>query len=229
MATVKKVEVVNEKQEVGTVNKAEYDSLKSQFDELKAMLLDNISKQKEDKAEAVADTSDKDEEELESEELSIAPHTMINVTNLYFGELYLQGIDSKVIKFPAFGVTLPMTYADVAHAQSQARSFAEDGHFYIHNKKAVKTLYLEDAYKKFIQKDKLINIYKLSETQIRDMVLHTTDSIKDTIANMTIATIIEDDKKAYDKKKIKDNTKILLIGELLNIDLMKEAKKLIEA
>jgi ElaB/YqjD/DUF883 family membrane-anchored ribosome-binding protein len=223
-------------------SKADYDELKSQFDALKKMLMENMAttakvakeaadkvkeaadKVKETTKEVVEDTEDS-EDEFENMGTSIDPNCMINVTNMYYGELLLQGIN-KVIDFPAFGVTLPMTYGDIAHAQSQARSFAEDGHFYIHNKKAVKTLYLEDAYENFIKKDKLVGIYSLSQKQIKDMILHTTDGIKKTIADMTIATLISDEKKDYEHKKIKDNSKISYIGELLGVDLVKESKKI---
>lgn len=215
-------------EELETVSKSDYDELKNEFDELKALLLESMKAKEIKKDEVVVGKNEVDNDELESPEMSIAPHTMINVTNLFYGQLFLQGVN-KVIEFPTFGVTLPMTYEDVAHAQSQARSFAEQGYFYIHNKKAVKTLYLEDAYKNFIQKDKLVNIYKLSESQIKDIISHTTEGIKKTIVDMTIDTLVSDEKKDYEHKKIKDNSKVLLIGELLGTDLIKESKKLIES
>ena len=185
--------------------KAEYEKLKKESETLK---LEN--KKSEDQDEYNGD-------------LTIAPSKMINVTNLFFGELYLEGVHG-VISFPTFGVTRPMTFEDISHAQSTARAFAEDGYFYIHDENAVKLLYLEDNYQHFIKKDKIKKILSLSENQIEDLIKNTTPVIKDTIANMIIDGLVKDENLDYQYKKFTDKNKIVIVGKVLDKDLIGLAK-----
>lgn len=195
--------------------KAEYERLMKESEELKKIKVENKK-------------SDDQIEEENNGDLSISPSKMINVTNLFFGELYLEGIHG-VISFPTFGVTRPMTFDDISHAQSRARTFAEEGYFYIHDKNAVKLLFLEDNYQHFIKKDKIKNILNLSENQIEDLIKNTTIVIKDTIANMIIDGLVKDDKLEHQNKKFTDKNKIVFVGNVLNKDLIGLAKTIIDA
>ena len=191
--------------------KAEYEKLKAETEALK---LEN-KKSEEDQDECNGD-------------LSISPSKMINVTNLFYGTLYLEGLHGT-LEFPGFGITRPMTFEDISHAQSKARTFATEGYFYIHDENAVKLLYLEDSYKHFVKKDKIKKILDLSEKQIKDLIGNTTQIIKDTIASMIVDGLVKDEDLDYQDKLFASKSKIAVVGDALGKDLIEISRQIIES
>lgn len=205
----KKEEIIEKKNIIEEIDyKAEYEKLKA---ETEAIKLENEKSDDEDNGD-----------------LMISPNKMINVTNLFFGILFLEGIHG-VIEFPGFGITRPMTFEDISHATSQARSFAEKGYFYIHDENAVKLLYLEDNYKHFIKKDKIKKILELSTNQIKDLIKNTTPVIKETIGSMLVDGLVKDDVLDYNDKKFRDKNKIVVVGEALDKDLIGLSRQVLDS
>jgi hypothetical protein len=197
--------VIKTEKKVEIDYKAEYEKLMKESEALKLTVENNKS----------------EEQEESNGDLNISPSKMINVTNLFYGKLLLEGIHG-IISFPTFGVTRPMTFEDISHAQSNARSFAEEGYFYIHDENAVKLLYLEDNYQHFIKKDKIKKILELSEHQIKDLIENTTPLIKESIASMIIDGLVNE-------KNLEYQNKIGIVGKVLDKDLIGTAKTITDS
>jgi|GEM_PF-1289973 len=158
------------------------------------------------------------------EELDIIPlNKLINVTSLFNGILTLKGANDSTMKFNNFGITLPMTFQDLSSACSHSRRFAEEGFFFIHNEQAVKSLYLADYYKKFINKNTLENIITLPAEKIASMYKNTTNTLKDTIIDLIVKGIVANDPQYLDR------TKIYKLSELIAVDIYRKSDSLVRS
>ena len=204
--------------------KSEYEKLKNEFGDLKAMMAQLIESQKTNSVkENVEDKSIKDLNDTVIDDAVIIPtNKMVYLTNLFDGKMYLTGSNNKPVNFENFGVTLPVTYEDLQYICSNHRSFAEKGYFFIHNKDMVHALYLDEAYKKIVNKSVIETILKLSAKQIEEIMNNTTSTIKDTIFN-TVVNGVKNVSPEYS-----DTTKIGLVGKLYGKDIFETAQKLRE-
>lgn len=194
--------------------KTEYEKLQSQFNEMKEQFAQLMKVQSEN--------SNKVSEDIQDEEAPIIPSNKItNITNIFDGKMYLNA-NNKIIGFESFGMTLPVTFEDLQYICANHRTFAEKGYFFIHNKDMIHALYLDEAYKKIINKSTIEHILKLTDKQITETISNTTDTIKDTIINLIVKGVKDNKPEYADKRKID------LISELTGQDIFKLAQDLRE-
>jgi len=200
----------------------EKEKLKSELDELKQLVAQLLKDKQESSANVSVAT---DPQEIEEDVAIIPPNKMINVTSLFYGGMTLTG-NNKRIRFERFGVTQPVSFEDLTHICSNHRNLAEEGAFFIHNKDAVKSLYLEDNYKKFINKQTIENFITLPEEQMRSMFKNTTKEIQETIVDLVI-----DGVKKYIKgedSKYSNRNKVEIISELSGKNIYQLANEAVE-
>ncbi len=211
---------------VKTKAQIEQDQLKNDVNDLKEMMKMFIQSQTQSNKidtdiKAPEKESVSEYEDLE-EVVSIPPNQLINVTSLFTGGMTLTGSHGKPIRFERFGQTMPVTFEDVNYACSNNRKFAEEGYFFIHSGKAVKLLYLNEAYEKIIDVKTIENLINLSTDKIEEIYNKVTQNIKDSIIDIVVRGIIAN-KPAYS-----DRNKIDFLGKLRGKDLNVIAKNIQE-
>jgi hypothetical protein len=209
--------------ETNTKVEEENTLLRNELSEMKEMLQQLMKAQSKTVEESPAPQTKSSDMFDMDEELDIIPlNKLINVTSLFNGILTLKGANDASMKFNNFGITLPMTFQDLSSACSHSRRFAEEGFFFIHNEQAVKSLYLADYYKKFINKNTLENIITLPAEKIASMYKNTTNTLKDTIIDLIVKGIVANDPQYLDR------TKIYKLSELIGVDIYRRSDSLIE-
>lgn len=194
--------------------------LKKEINDLKAMFQQLMSTvQSQNEAKVVAPVI---EEEDEYSTIDIQPNQLIKVTSLFYGGMVLRGSNNKRIPFEKFGVTLPVSYEDLNYICSNHRKLAEEGCFYIHDKNAIKALYLEDNYKNIVNKQTIESIITLSDQQITDIITNLTPALRFTVEDIVIQGIISNDRRYGDRNKID------LISRLCDKNLSKIAQERID-
>jgi hypothetical protein len=164
--------------------------------------------------------SDEDDYEI------IPPNKQINVTSLFYGGMTLRGNNEKPIRFENFGITRPISFDDLTHICSNHRRLAEEGAFFIHNKDAIKSLYLEENYKNFIKKEQIENVIDLPEEDIRRITKSLSSELKETVSEVVLAGVKRHIKEG--DYKYSNRNKVALIGELCGRDIYKIANDQIE-
>jgi len=199
--------------------------LKNELSEMKEMLKQLMKTQSKTVEESPVPQAEPSDDMFDmDEQLDIIPlNTYINVTSLFNGVLTLKGDNGKTMKFDNFGITLPMTFQDLSAACSNSRRFAQEGFFFIHNKQAIKSLYLTDDYKKFINKNTLENIITLPAEKIASMYKNTTNTLKDTIIDLIVKGIVANDPQYLDR------TKIYKLSELIAVDIYRKSDSLVRS
>lgn len=221
--TIESVAIENEKTDSNSDidYKAEYEKMKNEFSEMKELMAQVLKSQENPKTVSEDKSAENTDMIYEDIEAKIIPmNKIVYITNLFDGKMYLTGMNNKPINFEDFGVTLPVTWEDLQQICSTYRSFAEKGYFFIHNKDMVQILNLNDAYKKIIDKNMIEDILKLTDNQIKDILSNITDTIKETILNVIVKGVKDNNPKYTDARKIS------LIGTLLNKDIYKTAQQL---
>jgi hypothetical protein len=136
----------------------------------------------------------------------IQPNKMIQVTSLFNGGMTLTGLNNKKIRFENFGVTLPVSFEDLTYISSHHRNLIEDGNIYINSKDVIKALYLEEIFRKVVNKSTIENILELSDDDIRRVYKNATKDIQDTIVEITLEGvkrhITQGDMKFSNRNKI---------------------------
>jgi len=197
----------------------ENEQLKTQLAKMQLMMEQLMESQK------TVTTTPKVEESdpvLDENIIQIQPNQLINVTSLFQGGLNLMGAHGKPIRFNTFGQTMPITFEDINFICSNNRSFAEKGYFFIHSSTAIKLLYLQDYYEKIINAKTIESIINLSNDKIRDIYNSTTTAIQQTIIDIIIKGIQDNNEACRDRNKIE------FISTLSGKDLEKIAKELKE-
>jgi hypothetical protein len=212
---------------VKTKAQVEQEQLKNDVNDLKAMMMQFLQGQNQQKSQETTSGKSVVEEEKDTqfdevEEVQVSPQHLINVTSLFTGGLSLIGSQGKVIRFERFGQTMPITFEDLNHACSNARTFAEEGYFYIHSENAIKLLYLSEAYEKIIDAKKIENIISLPKEKIEEIYNKVAKNIKVSIVDIIVRGI-QANKPAY-----QDRNKIDFISKIYGKDLDVMAKNLKE-
>lgn len=154
--------------------------------------------------------------------IQIKPTELINVTSLFTGGMSLLGSHGQPIRFVRFGQTMPITFEDLNHVCSNNRTLAEEGYFYINNRKAIKLLYLFENYEKIIDVKQIENFIHLTEAEMEKLYNSVTKNIQDSIVDLVVRGIMQN------KPEYRDRNKIEFIGKLRGKDLEKMAKNLAE-
>jgi hypothetical protein len=194
--------------------------LKQELSDLKAMFQQLMSTvQSQNEAKIVVPVV---EEVDEYSTIDIQPNQLIKVTSLFYGGMVLRGSNNKRIPFEKFGVTLPVSYEDLNYICSNHRKLAEEGCFYIHDKNAIKALYLEGNYTNIVNKQTIESIITLSDQQITDIITNLTPALRTTVEDIVIQGIVSNDRRYGDRNKID------LISHLCEKNLSKIAQERID-
>lgn len=147
------------------------------------------------------------EDAFEKHEYVDIPATKpIMVICLTDGEVWLTtGRNGKVFYFNGFGTRKSIPYSDLQDVIANNRTFIEEGVVYIADKDAVRNNYLEDNYKKFLTEKKINHILDFSNSEIQNMVKHTTKTIQDTIVSILV--------KKLNNGEYVDMNKVDIIGK----------------
>lgn len=197
--------------------------LQSELDELKAMMEQLMESQK-TQPEVV--TKPQDDMEIDDEVELIPPNKMMNLTSLFYGGMTLQGAN-KPIRFEHFGMTRPVSFEDLTFICNNHRSLAENGFFFIHNKDAIKALYLDDHYKRFVNKQTIENIITLPDQEITNIFNNVTNELKETIIDVVIAGV-KQHIQTGDNMKYSNRNKIELLSSLSGKNIWKIANDAVE-
>ncbi len=171
----------------------ENELLKSQVNEILALLKDMKSKETEIMSNVNSKNNDSDiYEENNHEFVDINPLKPIKVISLSDGGVNLKTTNdgnAKVFRFDKFGHVATITYADLQDCIATCRPFIEDGTVYICDKDVVRNNYLDEYYKHFLTVDTMNNILSFPQNKIVDMVKNTTPTIQDTLIDLMVKKI----------------------------------------
>lgn len=161
--------------------------LKSQVNEILNLLKDLNEKKSEPQVNVANDF-----EEEEHTFVDINPLKPIKVISLSDGGVNLKTTNdgnAKVFRFDKFGHVATITYADLQDCIATCRPFIEDGTVYICDKDVVRNNYLDEYYKHFLTVDTMNNILSFPQNKIVDMVKNTTPTIQDTLIDLMVKKI----------------------------------------
>lgn len=169
--------------------------LKSQVNEILNLLKDMKTKESEthmDSYNNVINNNVNDFDEEEHTFVDINPLKPIKVISLSDGGVNLKTTNdgnAKVFRFDKFGHVATITYADLQDCIATCRPFIEDGTVYICDKDVVRNNYLDEYYKHFLTVDTINNILSFPQNKIVDMVKNTTPTIQDTLIDLMVRKI----------------------------------------
>ena len=159
------------------------DSLNDRLSQIEKMMIKNKNEEMVVKAE----------EDLNK---PLATNELINVVSLVNNILILttemQGKGTSYV-FHEFGETQPIIYGDLLKIIHIQRGFTIDGHFFIANKRFVRTNGLERYYKNIMNPDKLKSIFNLSYDEVVDIFKNSTKTIQDSIVGLLIDKMVDDE------------------------------------
>lgn len=165
--------------------------LKSQVNEILALLKDMKSKEVESTLNSNNNDPTTYKEDIH-EFVDINPLKPIKVISLSDGGVNLKTTNdgnAKVFRFDKFGHVATITYADLQDCIATCRPFIEDGTVYICDKDVVRNNYLDEYYKHFLTIDTINNILSFPQNKIVDMVKNTTPTIQDTLIDLMVKKI----------------------------------------
>lgn len=165
--------------------------LKNELEEIKKLLLNlNTNQQTQ---EIIRDQKSVVDDE---EDFEITPNKYIKVMSLNFGKLVLttegrgQG---KAFIFQKYGDVRNIMYTDLSNLYHHQQSFAEQGRFFIFDKKFIKNHGLTQYYNKFLTKEVVDNILNYQSDEIVNLFKNTTDAQKEIIVNLLIKKIVNNE------------------------------------
>lgn len=149
----------------------------------------------------------------------IDPNKKIRIISLISGGLNLKSdYMNQPFYLSDFGKFLDIKYDDLNSIVNNQRELAENGAFWITNKEAVEALYLEEDYKRMVEKDTIEKIMTLHTNDIVDIIGSVSDIQKETILQLIIKGIRES------KEGYTDLNKIKAISDNVGQDLLELAK-----
>lgn len=203
---------------VGINNQEVENNNTSELDDMKAML-SSLMKQINDLKEENEKLKESNAENLEIEKdleyvdeyVDISPSKPIRVLSLFKGGLTLktsQDGSGKNFRFDKYGHVRAIAYGDLQDCIAVCRKLIEEGYVYICDKDVIRNNYLEDYYKRFLNKEQIDGILFFNDEDIKGMIENTTRPIQETI----ILSLIE---KINNDEYVNRN-KVDLIGKCCN-------------
>lgn len=199
------VKVIDNKVKKDDTNelKEKNQQLEAEINEMKLMMKQILELQSKKQTESDVLLDDTVSEEVSNDDyIEIPPNKQINITSLYYGGMTLYGANKKKIRFERFGVTRPVSFEDLTYICTEHRELAESGAFFIHNKEAVRSLYLEQSYTKILDAKKIANLMDLPHDQIESIMKMLNDVQKNTVEYIVIDGIINGDNKYMNYSKL---------------------------
>ncbi|MGM1044876.1 MAG: hypothetical protein ACQEXX_01880 [Bacillota bacterium] len=201
MAAPKKGKDIAETIDTNVVD-IEKDRLVAEVEELKALVQKLMVKNVEQPTMTTSKNTDEDFFDIE-EELNINPNQLVKIVSMTEGGLNLKGNAPQPLYLPEFGATRAVTYEELRSIFYNHSELTREGAFFILNKNVVKALYLEDDYKKLINKDKLDKIVDLPASEILSVLKNLTKIQRETFIQRFIIGIRQNDNRYSDFNKIK--------------------------
>ena len=153
-----------------------------------------------------------------SEDKDINPNKKTKITSLTYGYFSLYAPNRGFLKFPNYGSTHTITYAQLVDYVNACRTATENGNFYIHNQDMVEDLGLTEVYETLLS-DKLIDkILYSDELEVRDILANTTETQRNSICALVC-------QKVYDKE-ISNMARIDEISKSIGVDILKKVNEM---
>ena len=152
------------------------------------------------------------------EEKDINPNKKTKITSLTYGYFSLYAPNRGFLKFPNYGSTHTITYAQLIDYVNACRTATENGNFYIHNQDMVEDLGLSEIYETLLS-DKIIDKILFSNApDFKDILSKTTEAQKNNICAILC-------QKVYDKE-ITDMGKIDEISQIIGVDIIRKVNEM---
>lgn len=154
----------------------------------------------------------------DNEEKDISPNKKTKLTSLTYGYFSLYAPNRGFLKFPKYGSSHTVTYAQLIDYVNACRTSTENGNFYIHNQDMVEDLGLSEVYETLLS-DKIIDKILYSEDlEVLDILSNASNVQKNNICNLVC-------QKVYDKE-LTDMNKIDEISKALEVDILKKVSEM---
>jgi hypothetical protein len=197
MANTKKANVAETKIDTTDSKVAnENKELKKRLAEMEEMLK-TLTENKKDKPED--DIIQIEEDKYEE----IPMQKPIKVMSLFAGGLNLKTSNdstAQIFRFTFVGQTYPIIYSDLIKIMATQRDLFQKGYCMILDKSVIKSHYLEDYYKKFVDGKVINNILDYDNNKIREIFSNVTPTIQQSIVDVIINKINSND--YVDKNKV---------------------------
>ncbi|OPH47618.1 hypothetical protein BC351_10535 [Paenibacillus ferrarius] len=147
----------------------------------------------------------------------IPSNKLIQIISMVSGGLNLEA-NGKKINIPDFGNTIQITFEDLRAAYNHTPKIIDDGWLLIQSEEAVKYMYLEEKYKKFVSKKFIENIINLPKDQIVETLKGLGTVAQKTSIDLIIKGLADKDDKYSDMNKLH------VISEFIGQDINELAK-----
>ena len=152
------------------------------------------------------------------EDKDINPNKKTKVTSLTYGYFSLYAPNRGFLKFPNYGSTHTVTYAQLIDYVNACRTATENGNFYIHNQDMVEDLGLSEIYETILNEKLIDKILYSNDIELSDILSNTTQTQKNSICALVC-------QKVYDKE-MTDMTKIDEISKAIGVDILSKVTEM---
>jgi hypothetical protein len=200
----------------------EKEQLKSELEQLKAMMAELINQQDQTKLESTNSNINKNLFETTEERYDIDPKQYFSIASMVNGGLHLKGLHI-IHSIPDFGNSISVSFEDLRAIVNNHPNPTREGMFLIKNEKAVKALSLDRYYEKFISPEMIEKFMLLSNHEIKETFDNITDFIKQTIIEKIVEGVVNGDSLYQDRNKVK------FIGDLVGKNLYDYVREIEDA
>lgn len=153
----------------------------------------------------------------------INPNKKTKVTSLTYGYFSLYAPNRGFLKFPNYGSTHTITYAQLIDYVNACRTATENGNFYIHNQDMVEDLGLAEIYEAILNDKVIDKILYSNDIEFSDILSNTTQTQKDSICALVCQKVYN--KEITDMSKIDEISKAIGVDILSKVNEMKDSSK----
>lgn len=157
------------------------------------------------------------------EDKDINPNKKTKVTSLTYGYFSLYAPNRGFLKFPNYGSTHTITYAQLIDYVNACRTATENGNFYIHNQDMVEDLGLAEIYEAILNDKVIDKILYSNDIEFSDILSNTTQTQKDSICALVCQKVYN--KEMTDMSKIDEISKAIGVDILSKVNEMKDSSK----
>jgi len=201
-----------------TVSKKEYDEMKKQLEEMKALMNQVLNSSNEEKKNNTVNNITN----------YIGDNTKdVFVTSLTVGELNLstEGYGrGEIYTFSNIGEEQSIPLEDLKKIVKNNKKFIDGGNVFINDDEVVKSLKLNNIYKKLLSYDEMQGLFKKDRDAFEKVFVGMTDNQKETLKRIIFEKLKENEKSV-------DMNIVQVINDVMDIDIMddfKNSKKLSE-
>lgn len=157
------------------------------------------------------------------EDKDINPNKKTKVTSLTYGYFSLYAPNRGFLKFPNYGSTHTITYAQLIDYVNACRTATENGNFYIHNQDMVEDLGLAEIYEAILNDKVIDKILYSNDIEFSDILSNTTQAQKNSICALVCQKVYN--KEMTDMSKIDEISKAIGVDILSKVNEMKDSSK----